>query len=101
VPTTDEPPATITEEILANVLKAVPKGSATGPSGWTFEHTKAATSSSEEARSVVLRFVQALVHGKLSHLPRLLDARIIPLAKAHNGVRPIAISEVWYRLAAL
>jgi hypothetical protein len=101
VPTTDEPPATITEEILANVLKAVPNGSATGPSGWTNEHMKAATSGSEEARSVVLRFVQALVHGQLPHLPRLLDARIIPLAKVHNGVRPIATIEFWYRLAAL
>jgi hypothetical protein len=30
VPTPDEPPATITEEILATVLKAVPKGSAAG-----------------------------------------------------------------------
>jgi hypothetical protein len=101
VPTTDEPPATITEEILANVLNAVPKGSAASPFGCTHEHIKAATSSSEEARSMVLRFVQALVHGKLPRLPRLLDARIIPLAKAHNGVRPITFGEVWYRLAAL
>jgi hypothetical protein len=101
VPTADEPPATITEEILANALKAVPKGSTTGPSGWKYEHIQAATSSTEEARSVVHRFVQALVHSKLAHLPGLLDARIIPHAKPHNGVRPIAIGEVWYRLAAL
>jgi hypothetical protein len=94
-------PTSITEEILTNVLKAVPKGSTAGPSGWTYKHTKAATSSSEEARSMVLRYVQALVHGKLPDLPRLLDARIILLAKPHNGVRPIAISKVWYRLAAL
>jgi hypothetical protein len=63
---------------------------------------KAATSSSEEARAVVLRFVQAVVRGDLPHPPRLLDARLLPLAKPNgHGVRPIAIGEVWYRLAAL
>jgi hypothetical protein len=51
---------------------------------------------------VVLRFVQALVRGDLPYLPRLLDARLLPLAKPNGrGVRPIAIGEVWCRLAAL
>jgi hypothetical protein len=49
----------------------------------------------------VLRFVQAVVRGDLPHLPRLLDARLLPLSKPSGGVRPIAIGEVWYRLAAL
>lgn len=66
-----------------------------------YEHIKAAISSSEEARSVVLRFAQALVHGKLPPLPRLLDAYLIPLAKPLSGVRAMAISEVWYRPSAL
>jgi hypothetical protein len=102
VPTSGELPAAITQEILTDVLKALPQGSAAGPSGWTYEQIKAATTSSEEARAVVLRFVQALVRGDLPHLPRLLDARLLPLAKPHGrGVRPIAIGEVWYRLAAL
>jgi hypothetical protein len=66
-----------------------------GPSGWTYEHIKAATTSSEDVRAVVLRFVQALVHGHLPYLPRLLDARLLPLAKPNGrGVRPIAIGEV-------
>jgi hypothetical protein len=51
---------------------------------------------------VVLRFVQALVCGDLPYLPRLLEARLLPVAKPNGrGVRPIAIGEVWYRLAAL
>jgi hypothetical protein len=51
---------------------------------------------------VVLRFVQALVRGDLPYLPRRLEARLLPLAKLNGrGVRPIAIGEVWYRIAAL
>jgi hypothetical protein len=103
VPTSDELPAAITQEILADVLKAMPQGSAAGPSGWTYEHIKAATtSSSEDAREVVLRFVQASVCGDLPYLPRLLDARLLLLAKPNGcGVRPISIGEVWHRLAVL
>jgi hypothetical protein len=76
VPTSDELPAAITQEILANVLKALPQWFAAGPSGWTYEHIKAATSSSEDARAVVLRFMQALVRGDLLHLPPLLCWRL-------------------------
>jgi hypothetical protein len=102
VPTSNELPAAITQEILSNVLKALPQVSAAGPSGRTYEHIKAASTSSEEARAVVLCFVQAVVRGEFPHLPRLLDARLLPLAKPNSrGVRPIAIGEVWYRLTAL
>jgi hypothetical protein len=72
VPTSDELPAAITQEILADVLQALPQGSAAGSSGWTYEHIKAATTCSEGARAVVLHFVQALVLGDLPRLPRLL-----------------------------
>jgi hypothetical protein len=51
---------------------------------------------------VVLRFVQDLVRGDLPHLPRLLDAHLLPLAKPNGrGVRPIPVGEVWYRLVVL
>jgi hypothetical protein len=44
----------------------------------------------------VLHLKQAAVRGGLPHLLRLL-----PLAKPCSGVRPIAVGEVWYLLAAL
>jgi hypothetical protein len=95
VPTSDELPAAIAQEILANVLMALPQGSAAGRSGWTYEQIKAATTRSEEARAVVLRFVQALVSGDLPYLPRLLEARLLLLAKPNGRcVRPITIGEV-------
>jgi hypothetical protein len=49
----------------------------------------------------VLWFVQAVVRGELPHLPRLLGAGLLPLSMPSGGVRPIAIGEFWYRLAAL
>jgi hypothetical protein len=49
VPTSELPPAAITEEFLAKVLKALPQGSTARPSGWTYEHIKDATSCSEDA----------------------------------------------------
>jgi hypothetical protein len=95
VPTSEEAPAIVTEEILANVLKGLPQGSAAGPSGWTYEHSKAATTSNEDTRVTVLQLVNSIVQGTLPHLPHLLDAHLLPVAKLLGGVRPIAIGEVW------
>jgi hypothetical protein len=56
---------------------------------------KAATTSSEDARVVVLCFVKVLVRGDLPFLPCLLDACLLLLAKPNgHGVGPIAIGEV-------
>jgi hypothetical protein len=84
----------VTEQILAKVFKSLPHGSAVGPRGWAYEHIKAASSTSEDAWAAVLRLMQAAVCCDLSHLPGLLDARVIPLEKKSGGVRPIAVCEV-------
>jgi hypothetical protein len=55
MPTSEAPPAAGTDQILAKVLKSLPPGSAAGPSGWTYEHIKAATGTSEDAQAAVLR----------------------------------------------
>jgi hypothetical protein len=101
VPISEVPPAAVTEHNLAKVLKSLPHGSTAGPSGWTYEYVKAATSTSDDTRAAVLRLMQAVVHGDLPHLPCPLDARLLPLEKPSSGIRPIAVGEVWYRLAAL
>jgi hypothetical protein len=99
VPTSDDLPAAITQEILAEAVEALLQGSAAGSGGWTNEHIKDATTSSKDARAVVLGLEQAFVRG---NLPRLLDARLLLVAKPNDrGVRLIATGEVWYQLAAL
>jgi hypothetical protein len=95
VPTSEEAPAIVTEEILAKVLKGLPQGSAAGLSGWTYEHSKAATTSNEHTGVIVLQLVNSIVQGTLTHIPHLLDARLLLVAKPLGGVRPIAIGEVW------
>ena len=101
MPSSEVPPAFVTGRILNQALRNLPQGSAAGPSGWTYEHIKAATGCSEDARVAVLRLVQAMTSGSLPHLPRLLDARLLPFAKPSGGVHPTSIGQVWYRPAAL
>jgi hypothetical protein len=83
------------------VLDKVPRGSAAGPSGWTYEHVKAAVKASQEAEIAVLALMSAMVQGKLPHVPALLQSTLLPISKPRGGIRPIAIGEVWYRLAGL
>jgi hypothetical protein len=51
--------------------------------------------------SSVLRLVNALVAGRLPRLPYLLDSRLIAVRTCCGGIRPIAIQEVWLRLAGM
>jgi hypothetical protein len=102
VPTTTALPATVTQDMLVDVLGQLPKGSAPGPSGWTYEHMKAATSGANSALGALLALVNAIVSGKLPHLPALLDCTLHAFEKpGSGGIRPIAVGEVFVRLAGL
>jgi hypothetical protein len=85
------------------VLRTLPKGSAAGPSGWTYEHITAAVYADCNALSAALSLINVIVRGDLPHLPELLDSTLIALEKpgSNAGVRPIAIGEAWLRLAGL
>ena len=89
----------VTEAVLEGVLPKLPKGSAGGPSGWTYEHVKVVARSSSGSASAVRRLLGVMVSGQLPQLPELTDSRLIALVKPDGGVRPIAIGEVFYRLA--
>jgi len=93
----------ITADILTEVLRALPRGSAAGPSGWTYEHIAAAVYGSGDALNAAIRLVNVIVRGDLPHLPALLDSTLIAQEKpgSNSGVRPIAIGETWVRLAGL
>ena len=91
------------DEVLGAV-KRLPRGSAPGPSGWTFELIETACSGAGEHNM----FVKALT--LLSNLlfsaslpPVCVDdltaSILVPLAKSSNGVRPIAIGEAFIRIA--
>jgi hypothetical protein len=91
----------VTAEIIYDVLRALPKGSSAGPSGWTYEHITAALKDCD-ALNAASRFLNVIIGGHMPHLPDLLASTLIGLEKpGGNGVRPIAIGEAWLRLAGL
>ena len=77
------------------------RGAAAGPSGWTFEMICAACQSSDAALDVTLELVNLILSGELPREAFLLDGLLIGLEKPGGGVRPIAISETWYRFAGV
>ena len=95
------PAAVLRREHLDAVMQRLPRGKAAGPSGWTYEHIRAVVSASDASAAAVQAFLNLLLSGAFPHCPELLAARLIPLRKPNGGVRPIAIGEVWFRLAGI
>lgn len=99
----DEPALQVTMAQFNIALERIARkrGTAGGPSGWTYEHLHAAVSASARARAGVFAVVNLLLSGRMPRCPTLLDSSLIGLTKPDGGVRPIAIGEVWYRFAGL
>ena len=77
------------------------RGTAAGPSGWTFEMICAACQSSHAALDVTLELVNLILSGELPREAFLLNGLLIGLGKPGGGVRPIAISETWCRFVGV
>ncbi|MES2940453.1 MAG: reverse transcriptase domain-containing protein, partial [Pseudomonadota bacterium] len=99
----DTPALQISAETLQHVLRDLEgkTGKASGPTQLTYEHILAATKASAEALSATLAFVNLILGGELPRHSSLLDSSLVGLRKPDGGVRPIAIGEVWVRLAGL
>jgi hypothetical protein len=73
-----------------------------GLSRWTYDHIRAATGTSPTATSAIFELLNLLVRGHLPNLPSLSASALIAIEKpGGRGVRPIAVGEVWLRLASL
>ena len=85
-------PVHITAEIFAKVLQRQPRGSSGGPSGWTYEHIKAACAGYAGAFDVTLELMNHIVSGNLPDIPELRARRLVPIQKKGtvDGVRLIA-----------
>jgi hypothetical protein len=99
----DAAPLQVDAETFARVLHRVEskRGAAAGPSGLTYEHLTAAFKYSEECRDAGRGIINLILSGQLPRHRSLLDSSLIGLQKPDSGVRPIAIGEVWFRLAGL
>lgn len=100
-PETTAVPAQVSEQQLRQIIKRLPKGSAPGPSGWTFEHIAVVAQASTEGMTAVLQLVNTVLQGQLPSCENWRASRLIALKKAAGGVRPIAIGEVWARLTSM
>jgi hypothetical protein len=93
---------------LFRILKRrVNNGSSPGPSGWTGSHLQLiANCSNADAKEGLAAVIQDLCNGRFegSLKSRLLSCTLMPIWKAggasSRGIRPIAIGEVFVKLAA-
>lgn len=95
-----------TLEAVEKRLSANSRGKAGGATGWTYEHALVPMRVSEEGRRATLKFINLILSGKLPRTGFLLESLLVGLLKLtdgapNGGVRPIAIGEVWYRLAII
>ena len=63
------------------MLQKLPKSSAAGPSGWTYEQLMSSMLHDDSAFEGGLWFVNAQLAGTLPHCPNLLASRLIPISK--------------------
>jgi hypothetical protein len=89
------------DEILQG-LQDLPKQSAAGLSGWTYDLLRElGTGSGPEAadfRAAVRRVFNLLLRGAYNNPVDWNGDRVVPLVKKDGGVRPIVIGEAWTRV---
>jgi len=83
------------------IKQKLANGAAPGPSGWTGELVQALTGDPECVRCICI-LVEDIINGNLRPDARsyLLASTLHPIPKGDGGIRPIAVGEVWYKLAA-
>ena len=90
------------DEGLVKIIRQMINGSAPGPSGWTTEMVGVLTAD-EDCLTGLAMLIQDITNGTLpdSTKPFLLPSNLIGIDKNSGAsVRPIAIGEVFYRIAA-
>ena len=69
-------------------------------SAWTFDLLKQVTFKNKPLIHLITHFLNLLLAGKGGDSSPLLISRLIPLRKSNGVLRPIAISDIWLRLAS-
>ncbi|MEO2237538.1 MAG: reverse transcriptase domain-containing protein, partial [Candidatus Poseidoniia archaeon] len=82
------------------VLHDLPRFSAPGVSGWTYELVQLCWSEVESFPEALMMIVRGIVSGTMPLRSWWLACRLIALDKGGGKVRPIAVSDCIYRLAA-
>ena len=78
----------ITRAQLKKVIKRLPKGSAPGPGGCTFEHIQAVAQGTEAGMDAVLALVNAILAGDLPEWEWFTASRLVPLCLLYTSPSP-------------
>ena len=100
----DSPPIILEDDdVMRVLLRQSNNGSASGPSGWG-GNMISTLAESDLCRAGIIALLKDIVNGQLpaSAQQLLLSSRLVALNKPDGGgLRPIAMGELFYRLAAL
>jgi hypothetical protein len=99
----DSPPILLEDdEHMRRLIRDSNNGAAGGPSGWAGNMLSSLVESAL-CRAGIIALLSDILNGRLPEQARqyLLSSRMVGLTKPDDGVRPIAIGEMFYRLAAV
>jgi hypothetical protein len=90
------------DAVMHALLRGSNNGAASGPSGWG-GNLLSTLVESDICRAGIIALLKDIINGNLPDSARqlLLASRAIGLGKPDNGIRPIAIGELFYRLAGV
>ena len=90
-----------TSQVFINLVKDSDNGASPGPSGWGGDMLSCLINDPACMQGLAT-MVQLILDNKVPAVirPYLLSCRLIPLTKPSGGIRPIAVSELLYKLAA-
>jgi len=89
-------------EVVRSIIRSSNNGSASGPSGWG-GNMLSTLAESPICMAGIIALLKDIINGNIpaESRPYLLACRLVGLNKNGGGIRPIAIGEVFYRLAAV
>lgn len=96
----------VTPEIVRRAIDSFPNGSAGGPSGFRPDHLKeclktALQSENDSLLDTITKFINILLEGQAPKevAKELAGANLIPIMKKDSGIRPVAVGDIFRRIA--
>jgi hypothetical protein len=95
-------PLAVDEGAIGRLLQHCNNGKAGGPSGWNGAMLSVLAGSTV-CRKGIARLIHDIIRGDIPYAVRhhLLATRLIALTKPNGKLRPIAMGEIFYRIAAI
>ena len=94
---------TVDKDLIRDIIsREMANGAAPGRSGWTGDLLKAIIPDAECLEGIVT-LTALIINGEIGGEAKdhLLTSILVGISKPNGGVRPIAVGEVFYKLAAL